>query len=772
MALLDFFNMKYPSTDFHELNLDWCISAILQMQKYMEEFTAGNKLIFADPLQHDLTKTYAKNTIVLDDDGNAYISLDTVPKGVQLSNAHYWLMVFNFEDYTAKANMNFTDNYLRNTTRAPQPYNVGDWLVLDDVLYKVIVAIVADDLFDIGTNIVHFTIEQFLKDFTTSIIQTVNQYKNDIDASELLYRQQLAQDIANTTASLQAQLDLAISGATVDSEVILARASWYGFTYPTLGDNVRNQAKRVSKYSGNIWNEEILYSNYYINASGQIAPAAGLFVSTKIPITPSTIYYCKCINGLKSAHIAQYQADDTFIGFLGYITDGAFTTAANASYLLFAYATSTYDPETDGISIQLNTSKYKKIYVPYITAKDYITDLEIEAAITNWYGRSFEHLSEAINDTIEEISECTDNMWKEYNIRHHVYLNSSGVPAAGAPGVNTFTSQDPIPVDPSTTYRVVNSDNTSNCHIAQYRSDDTFIGFLGYITNGTFTTDANASYILFTSNYGDDYEPDNNGIAIYPESSTHKTYLPYITAKDAVARLMASKLSDYIIIGTGEAYTTLKDGFNAAIAQDKGVILKPGVYDLGLEVGLPSIGLTTPKHLIGYGAKIVYHSLTEDWNFSPLNMSTSMDEVIIEGVEIEVEDCRYCIHDEEYNRANYYHHVIKNCKLTHLSAPTVTLIAPTCIGGGFGNSGLIEVENCVCSSEYTHDASYHANSTGQTGNCDWICKDSVFKTHAQLVGNALTGFLNTMYFSNCKCGDLPTDPGTANSNLVQWNIVT
>ena len=531
------------------------------------------------------------------------------------------------------------------------------------------------------------------------------------------------------------------------------------------------QIERISKYGGNLWDEEVWHSNYYLNASGIASPAVNNFVSTKIPISASTTYYCYCINQLKSAHIAQYRANDTFIGFVGYLNNASFTTANDASYLLFSYTTSSYDAENNGISIQLASSPYSKVYMPFITARDYDADAEIKAAKTNWCSRTYNHLSEAINGSIQPISEITENIWDEDEIRSHLYINPTGIDAAPSPGVTCF-STGKISIDPSTTYYVVNSDGSSNVHIAQYQADDTFIGFLGYLIADAFTTDANAAYIRFTSSYGDDYEPQNNGIAIYAITSVYRSYLPHITGYDAIARLKADQLSNFIIVGAGEAYTTLKDGFNAALAQDKGVILKPGVYDLLSEAPLPTIGLTVPKHLIGYGAKITYYSVTEDWNFSPLNMSKSMDEVIIEGVEIECSNCRYCIHDEEYDRADYYHHVIKNCKLTHLSAPTVTLIAPTCIGGGFGNSGLIEVENCVCSSEYTHDASYHANSTGQTGNCDWICKDSVFKTHAQLVGNALTGFLNTMYFSNCKCGDLPTDPGTANSNLVQWNIVT
>lgn len=252
MGLLDLIGHKYPFTDFHELNLDWCITAILQLQKAFEDFSAGNKLIFANPLQHDLTKTYAKNTIVDSVSGTAYLSLAAVPVGVQLDNADYWLPVFDFASYVTRANKNFTDNYFSGTDRTPIALAVGDWVVLDDVLYKVAVAMAADDLFIIGTNIVHFTVEQFLKDFITTVNQTlynysltIQQYKNDIDASELAYRQQLAQDIANTTASLQAQLNLAISGATVDSEVINARAGWDSTAYPTLGDAIRTQIKNV-----------------------------------------------------------------------------------------------------------------------------------------------------------------------------------------------------------------------------------------------------------------------------------------------------------------------------------------------------------------------------------------------------------------------------------------------------------------------------------------------------------------------------------------------
>lgn len=254
MGLFDHF----PYTNVHELNLDWVLSMMKALEAEWEAFTAGNSLTFADPMLHDISKTYAKNTIVLDSNGNAYVSLQAVPVGVGLQNGDYWLMVFDYEAFIEKVNKNFTARYYRGSYRATSDMAIGDWLTVDDVLCKATAAIAIDDILEVGVNIEHFTLEDFIKAFMQSANQLIQQYKNDIDASELLYRQQLAQDIANTTASLQAQLDLAISGATVDSEVINARLGADGVTYATLGDAIRTQVGALNDVAFPQANERII----------------------------------------------------------------------------------------------------------------------------------------------------------------------------------------------------------------------------------------------------------------------------------------------------------------------------------------------------------------------------------------------------------------------------------------------------------------------------------------------------------------------------------
>ena len=270
---------KYPNQNDEILNLDWVIRQVENLKAAYEAFLAADSLTFADPIQWDITKQYSKNTIVLSSEGDAYLSKKVVGKGIQLNNTEYWLEIFNFAEYVRTANSNLTIHIEQNTTRATAAYAVDDWLLWEDVLYKVTAAIALDDLLTVGTNIVHFTVEDFCRAWQTYMINTiaqykldidaselqfnntmtglVNQYKNDIDASELAYRNQLAQDISDTTASLQSQLDVAIAGATVDSEVINIRVGANGITYSTAGDAVRGQVSDL-KSAINVLNESVL----------------------------------------------------------------------------------------------------------------------------------------------------------------------------------------------------------------------------------------------------------------------------------------------------------------------------------------------------------------------------------------------------------------------------------------------------------------------------------------------------------------------------------
>ena len=93
---MSIFNNKYPYSDFHELNLDWVISQINNLSEEMKNFIITNQIKYSDPIKWNSNTVYDKSVVVLGDDGNSYISLKYVPKGVSISNNEYWQLISNF----------------------------------------------------------------------------------------------------------------------------------------------------------------------------------------------------------------------------------------------------------------------------------------------------------------------------------------------------------------------------------------------------------------------------------------------------------------------------------------------------------------------------------------------------------------------------------------------------------------------------------------------------------------------------------------------------
>ncbi len=249
---------EYPYLNVNDFNLDYMLKRLHVIEEIVENFVKFESVKFADPIEWNITRQYAKNTIVLDENGNAFLSKQPVPSGVQLNNEDYWLEVFNFMSYVKSFNSNLTLRVERDTTQATQPLHVNDWLIYNDILYKVLVEMQIGDDFIIGTNIERFTVEEFIKAFIQYATNLIQQYKNDIDASELAYKQSLANDIYNITQSLQSQLDQALAGVTVDSEVINARVGENYVTYSTLKNALDGQFSEAKHGFGAFGNSPVI----------------------------------------------------------------------------------------------------------------------------------------------------------------------------------------------------------------------------------------------------------------------------------------------------------------------------------------------------------------------------------------------------------------------------------------------------------------------------------------------------------------------------------
>lgn len=155
---------RLPYTNFHELNATWIIEQIVELKTTIEQFVSINALKYADPIQWNITTQYEKNTIVIDPlTGTAYISVQPVPSGVNITNTDYWTVVFDLGSFVVRAAKNFTDKWEDETTlTATFPSSVNDWIIWGDVLYVVKAPIIAGDQYVIGSNIEHFTAEDVI----------------------------------------------------------------------------------------------------------------------------------------------------------------------------------------------------------------------------------------------------------------------------------------------------------------------------------------------------------------------------------------------------------------------------------------------------------------------------------------------------------------------------------------------------------------------------------------------------------------------------------
>lgn len=135
------FDTRWPYTNFHELNLDWILETIKKQDVAIAEFISLNSITYANPLQWDITRQYPKNQVVLDTNGDGYLSVQPVPIGVEIGNAVYWTKIGNFSELwsTVKLAITAADEGLKTTASADRAS--GDLVWLNNTLYVCTTAI-------------------------------------------------------------------------------------------------------------------------------------------------------------------------------------------------------------------------------------------------------------------------------------------------------------------------------------------------------------------------------------------------------------------------------------------------------------------------------------------------------------------------------------------------------------------------------------------------------------------------------------------------------
>lgn len=151
----------FPYTNFHELNLDWVLRMVREMNNEIDDFINLNSIKYANPFEWNITSQYEKNTLTIDPEtGIVYLSVQAVPSGVSIENTDYWTPVFSLRSFYDDIEESISKNNEGSNTNASKNYEKGDWVWLNDELYIILMDIIAGTQFIENVNVKRISVEE------------------------------------------------------------------------------------------------------------------------------------------------------------------------------------------------------------------------------------------------------------------------------------------------------------------------------------------------------------------------------------------------------------------------------------------------------------------------------------------------------------------------------------------------------------------------------------------------------------------------------------
>lgn len=211
----------FPYANFHEMNMDWILHELKQLETEISNFVAINSVKYANPIIWDITSQYETNTVVLDNSGNAYLSVKPVPAGVSLDRAEYWTKIGNFSALWDSVRSAITPYDEQHNTNASVDHKAGDWVWLENDLLLITKNIVAGDKYVDGSNCKKTNVHDLFVTLSDTITNDINTISSDLQ-NEITARENgdkaLDTKIATETTAREeadAALEAKIGGGTI-----------------------------------------------------------------------------------------------------------------------------------------------------------------------------------------------------------------------------------------------------------------------------------------------------------------------------------------------------------------------------------------------------------------------------------------------------------------------------------------------------------------------------------------------------------------------------
>lgn len=171
---------NFPYANFHELNLDWILHELKELETEITNFVAINSVKYANPIVWDITSQYETNTVVLDSSGNAYLSVQPVPAGVALDREEYWTKIGNFSALWDSVRSAITPYDEQHSTTASVDHKAGDWVWLENDLLLITKNITAGDKYVDGSNCKKTNVHDLFSTLGDTITGEVNNLSSEL----------------------------------------------------------------------------------------------------------------------------------------------------------------------------------------------------------------------------------------------------------------------------------------------------------------------------------------------------------------------------------------------------------------------------------------------------------------------------------------------------------------------------------------------------------------------------------------------------------------
>lgn len=258
----------YPGTDLHEIDLHYVLMQLLQLRKDMQQVVDSQAITFADPINWNITSQYPTNQVVLDSNGDGYISRQPVPAGIPLSNSNYWTQIFSFNDIADRIRASIAVNAGTSAT-TPQALAVNDLVWWQGDIYRAMVAMPAGTAFIEGTNVERYTVDEKFSLYNGIIENISNALTAEVQDREAADTE-LSTNISNLETDLEEEIQTRESEDSRLEELIQQAAASGSIVsvsdYGARGDGVTDDTNAINTCLSSNPNAVIIFNkgNYRI----------------------------------------------------------------------------------------------------------------------------------------------------------------------------------------------------------------------------------------------------------------------------------------------------------------------------------------------------------------------------------------------------------------------------------------------------------------------------------------------------------------------------